>query len=151
MDTYDWSESRMDGKQLGRYGELLVASELLRYGFDVYSGEVDDRGIDLVVRIDENIYHTLQVKTTRTIKSDNFIYVRRVPMELQAYHWVICVICQQGKAAAIYLIPVVENGAVNPFFRLTEYGHKPAYAFTPTKVIACPHYLFEVSIQRLLR
>ena len=71
-------------------------------------------------------------------------------MELQTNLWVVCVICQQKKPAAIYLIPVVENGAVNPFFLLKEYQNAPTYEFTPTKVVACPKYLFETSIQSLL-
>ena len=43
-----WSElSRL---QLGRYAEYFVKMEFTLHGFDVYSAEVDDKGIDFVIR-----------------------------------------------------------------------------------------------------
>ena len=42
--------SNLNHLQLGKYSEYLVIMEFTRYGFDVYSAEVDDKGIDFVVR-----------------------------------------------------------------------------------------------------
>ena len=41
---------------------------LVRAGFDVFSPEVDDKGIDFVLRIDSDPprYHDVQVKTVRS-------------------------------------------------------------------------------------
>ncbi len=47
-EDYDWG--KLNHLQLGRYAEYFVKMEFTRHGFDVYSAEVDDKGIDLVVR-----------------------------------------------------------------------------------------------------
>jgi hypothetical protein len=38
--------------QTGRYGEYFAKMAFARAGFDVFSPEVDDKGIDFVLRID---------------------------------------------------------------------------------------------------
>jgi hypothetical protein len=38
--------------QTGRYGEYFAKMALVRAGFDAFSPEVDDKGIDSVLRID---------------------------------------------------------------------------------------------------
>lgn len=37
--------------------------ECTLYGFDVYSAEVDDKGIDFVIRKDHEKYYDIQVKS----------------------------------------------------------------------------------------
>lgn len=138
---------RLTFQQLGRYGELLVASELLSYNLDVYEEELDDRGINLVVRLHEDLYYTIQVKTSRNTKSADPIYIRRDPTRLEEKRWIAFVHCVQDKFPAIYLFPIVENGNINPI--LTEKNFKmmgPSYEFTSPKVIKHPEYLFDTSI-----
>src|SRR3990170_2253645 len=48
MKKHAWSE--LNSLQIGKYAEYFVKMEFTQYGFDVYSSEVDDRGIDFVVR-----------------------------------------------------------------------------------------------------
>ena len=48
MDKYDWS--RLTHLQVGRFAEYFVKMEFTLYGFDVYQAEVDDKGIDFVIR-----------------------------------------------------------------------------------------------------
>jgi len=64
------------GKQaIGRWGEWYAAMALVRRGTDVYVPFVDERGVDLVVRVDEegcNRFVEVQVKTVRLPQS---IYV----------------------------------------------------------------------------
>jgi len=38
--------SKLSTLQLGRYAEYFVKMEFTLHGFDVYSAEVDDKGID---------------------------------------------------------------------------------------------------------
>ena len=40
---YDWS--RLNHLQLGRYAEYFIKMEFTALGFDVYSAEVDDKGL----------------------------------------------------------------------------------------------------------
>ena len=52
----------------GKSSELIVAGQLIRQEVDIYVPYVDDRGIDLVARVecpDGIRYHDLQVKSVR--------------------------------------------------------------------------------------
>lgn len=51
--------------QVGRYAEYLAKMEFTLDGFDVYTAEVDDKGIDLVVRNECRKFHEAQVKAVR--------------------------------------------------------------------------------------
>ena len=57
--------------QIGKYAEYLVKMALVSHGFDVYSSEVDDRGIDFIVKKDQTTYFDIQVKS---IRGKNYIF-----------------------------------------------------------------------------
>src|SRR5437879_12301684 len=63
MEKFDWSV--LNPLQLGRYAEYFVKMEFTRLGFDVYTSEVDDRGIDFVIRKSGDRYYDVQVKSLR--------------------------------------------------------------------------------------
>jgi hypothetical protein len=67
MERFAWS--KLNGLQIGKYAEYYVKMEFTQHGFDVYSSEVDDRGIDFVVRKERrrNLanYYDVQVKSLR--------------------------------------------------------------------------------------
>ena len=39
---------RLNHLQLGRYAEYLSKMEFASYGFEIYSSEVDDHGVDFI-------------------------------------------------------------------------------------------------------
>lgn len=43
--------------QLGRYAEYFAKMEFASYGLDVYTSEVDDHGIDFIVKDKKNIFN----------------------------------------------------------------------------------------------
>jgi hypothetical protein len=53
-ERYRWSS--LSHLQVGRYAEYFIKMEFTLHGFDVYSAEVDDKGIDFVVRASELQY-----------------------------------------------------------------------------------------------
>ena len=55
----------LNKNQLGRYGEYFVKMEFTRLGLDVYSPEVDDKGIDCIVRTSTGRFFEIQVKSAR--------------------------------------------------------------------------------------
>jgi len=63
MEKYDWS--RLTHLQVGRFAEYFVKMEFTLYGFDVYQAEVDDKGIDFVIRKGHERYFDIQVKSIR--------------------------------------------------------------------------------------
>lgn len=48
MPSLNWNA--LNNLQLGKYAEYYAKMELSSYGFDVYSSEVDDHGIDFIVK-----------------------------------------------------------------------------------------------------
>lgn len=79
MDRYEWR--RLNHIQLGRYAEYLVKMEFTLYGFDVYTAEVDDKGIDFVIRKEHKInddieyrYYDVQVKAVRGM---NYVFFQK--------------------------------------------------------------------------
>lgn len=52
---------------VGKLGEHLVITELLKRGLDVYLPVVDIHGIDAIIRIDRGKYLDVQIKTRKKI------------------------------------------------------------------------------------
>jgi len=65
-EKYQWSH--LNHLQVGKYAEYLVKMELTLYGVDIYTSDVDDRGIDFVARKNVSTYYDFQVKSVRDYK-----------------------------------------------------------------------------------
>lgn len=64
--------SYKDTASFGKRQEYVVIAELLKRGFDVYMTLVDDKGIDCIIRKDENTYIDIQIKArSKTAKQWN--------------------------------------------------------------------------------
>jgi hypothetical protein len=74
----DRSWAHLDKLKVGTYGEYHAKMALVRAGFDVYSPEVDDKAIDLVLRVPGSPprYLDVQVKTVRTVKP-TYVFMRK--------------------------------------------------------------------------
>jgi hypothetical protein len=51
MESFNWSN--LNHLQLGRYGEYFAKMEFTKTGFEVFTAEVDNKGIDCIVRKNE--------------------------------------------------------------------------------------------------
>ena len=71
----DWS--KLSHLQIGKYGEYLAKMEFTKHGFDVYTAEVDDKGIDFVIRKENGQYVEIQVKSVRPTKTNQSVYLRK--------------------------------------------------------------------------
>ena len=60
MSRFRWAG--LNRQQVGRYAEYFVKMEFTMHGFQVYSAEVDDRGIDFVARHEDGTFYEVQVK-----------------------------------------------------------------------------------------
>ena len=73
MPNTNWSE--LSHLQLGRYAEYYAKMEFASYGYDVYTSEVDDHGVDFVARNpDDDQYYEIQVKAVRNL---DYVYIRK--------------------------------------------------------------------------
>ncbi|HYU20457.1 MAG TPA: hypothetical protein VEQ11_17340 [Chloroflexota bacterium] len=81
-DRWDWA--RLNRLQLGRYAEYFVKMEFTLFGFDVYSAEVDDRGIDFVIRRGHDQYYDVQVKS---IRERGYVFLRKQSLSYGTTCW----------------------------------------------------------------
>lgn len=114
---FDWS--RLNHLQIGKYAEYYVKMEAVLYGYDVYSAEVDDRGIDFVLRNDCNNYFDVQVKSVRGY---NYIFFRKDRFEIRENMLAAVAIFQNLKAPDLYLIPATVWRNPNALFVSRDYG-----------------------------
>ena len=97
---YEWGN--LSKLQLGRYAEYFVKMEFTRLGFDVYTAEVDDKGIDFAIGSADNRYFDVQVKSAR---GAGLITLPRAKFEprknlLAAIVWFV-----DGQESELFLIP----------------------------------------------
>lgn len=88
------------------------------FGFQVYRTEVDDRGIDFVVRYENNPFLCIQVKSTRAL---NYVFVRKDKFFLTNENFLALVLLEERKEPALYLIPGVTWKQPNPLFVDRQY------------------------------
>ena len=104
MERYDWR--RLNHLQIGRYAEYLVKMEFTLYGFDVYTSEVDDKGIDFVVRRDCNRYLDVQVKSVR---GRNYVFLPKDKFDCSQPNLLLALaVLDQSESAKLLLIPACE-------------------------------------------
>lgn len=100
LERYNWS--RLTPLQVGRYAEYLVKMEFTLWGFDVYTSEVDDKGIDFVIRRDQGRYYEIQVKSLRGL---GYIFLTKDKFPLRENLLAAIVLFANNEAPSIYLIP----------------------------------------------
>ena len=97
---YDWQ--KLNTQQVGAYSEYFVKMEFTMYGFQVYSTEVDDRGIDFVARYENGPFLPIQVKSIRNL---NYVFVHKDKFELSSRSFLALVILNNHAEPEIFLIP----------------------------------------------
>lgn len=102
----DRSWAHLDTLKVGRYGEYFAKMALVRAGFDVYAPEVDDRAIDLILRLDgaPPRYLDVQVKTLRTVKP-TYLFLRKKHFTLAPNRYLALVLLREGAEPDMFLVP----------------------------------------------
>ena len=85
----------------GKYAEYLVKLEFLKNGLDVYTAEVDNKGIDFVLRIDSDRYFDVQVKS---VTEYNYAFIRKSRIELRD-NMIVALVHFLKDEYRVYLIP----------------------------------------------
>ena len=62
MKKYNWKE--LNRIQKGTFGEYFAKMEFTMYGAEVYTSEIDDRGIDFVCRFPDSDFFEVQANPT---------------------------------------------------------------------------------------
>lgn len=101
MPNLVWS--RLNRMQLGRYAEYYAKMEFASYGFDIYTSEVDDHGVDFVAKPPQShAYFEIQVKSSRDF---GYVYITKEKMQPTANRIVCYMHFIDGKLPDVYIIP----------------------------------------------
>ncbi len=134
-DACNWAP--LDKLRTGRFGEYFARMAFARSGYDVYSPEVDDRAIDLLVRIDgaSPRYLELQVKTVR-VQRPSYVFARKKHFAISPDRFLILVVLDEGREPELFAIPsTVWRSPQRPFVSRDYEGRKsdPEYGLTVSK------------------
>lgn len=120
MQRYNWDA--LNHLQIGRYAEYLVKMEFTMFGFDVFTAEVDDKGIDLIVRRDDATYYDVQVKSAR-LRKTSYIFITKDKFDLRDNMLAVVVLFEKdGEPPKLYIIPSKTWEQPNEMFRDRPYG-----------------------------
>ena len=100
MPRYQWS--RLNNQQVGAYTEYFVKMELTMHGFQVYSTEVDDRGIDFVARYGRGPFVQVQVKSLRGM---GYVFMDKTKFDLHEHVYLALGLLRENEPPELFLIP----------------------------------------------
>jgi hypothetical protein len=151
MTNYDWT--RLNPLQLGRYAEYYAKMEFASYGFEIYTSEVDDHGIDFVAKKSNNRYFDVQVKS---IRGYNYIFFPKDKFNLRNNLYAAIVIFLPTESPHFYLIPSINWQGPNALLVSRDYiGKKsePEWGLNLSKknLDLLYQYSFDKSILELLK
>ncbi len=95
--------------------------EFTLFGFDVYTSEVDDRGIDFVVRKSEHRYYDVQVKS---IRRTNYVFFPKHKFSSRDNLLAAVVLFFEGEPPQLYLIPATAWREPNALLVSRDYEGK---------------------------
>ena len=142
-NRFDWA--RLNHLQVGRYAEYFMKMEVTLCGFEVYTTEVDDRGIDFIMRRD-GLFYEVQVKSARVL---NYIFFDKPKFQLRDSLLAAIVLLQQGVAPELYLIPSTAWRTPTPLLVSNDYvgkKSKPDYGINLSKknLVLLKPYAFDL-------
>jgi hypothetical protein len=116
MAEFIWKNLNL--QQVGAYAEYFVKMEFTMHGFQVFSPEVDDRGIDFIARFGKGSWLEIQVKSVREAK---YIFLTKEKFCLSPMAYAAIVILTEGHKPALYLISSEEWKRPNDLLRDRDY------------------------------
>ncbi len=156
MTMLEWSN--LTKLQLSRYGEYYSKMEFSKNGFDIYTSEIDDKGIDFIVRKvgdSPNIYYyEIQVKTIRWPDS-KYVFMRKSQFPINKNVFLSLIIIKDGRLFHYLICSDEWNKRAYSFFKDRRYEgkkSKPEWGLNLTQKslpILDATFRFENTITRL--
>ena len=103
MKNYTWK--KLSRQQLGKFAEYYSKMELTLHSFQVYSPEIDDRGIDFITRYKTGPLFEIQVKSVR---NSGYVYMEKSKFKLKDNLFCFLLIFNEGQPPDLFLIPSLE-------------------------------------------
>lgn len=117
MPNTNWS--KLSSLQIGRYAEYYAKMEVASYGFEVYTSEVDDHGIDFVCKKSKREFLQIQVKS---IRDYGYVFMQEKKWDVEdANLYLILLIFKDGQLPDVFMIPATEWKNENALFKFKKY------------------------------
>lgn len=102
MPNTHWS--KLNHLQLGRYAEYYAKMEFTSYGFEVYTSEVDDHGVDFIAKIPgKKRFYEVQVKSVRNY---GYVFIAKSKMPELSENRLVCYLhFIDGQLPEVFVIP----------------------------------------------
>lgn len=101
MPNKEWS--KLNNLQLGRYAEYFAKMEVASYGLEVYTSEVDDHGIDFIIKDKKGRFCEIQVKAKT---KNGYVFMQKSKFDIDNKNlYLILLVFESGKLPDIFLIP----------------------------------------------
>lgn len=117
MAKVEWT--KLNNFQIGRYGEYFAKMEFTAYGFDVYSSEVDDHGVDFIAKNKVGEYLEVQVKT---ICKTNYMFIPKDKLKIDDKHIVALLRLEDNEEPEMFVFPATVWEKPNLVFKDRSYG-----------------------------
>lgn len=135
MPSKKWSG--LTSMQLGQYGEYYAKMEFASYGFDVYTSEVDDHGVDFVVR-DTQTGSFCEVQVKSLLKG-NYVFMQKDKLVIDDKHLVCFLHFKENCLPEVYIIPATVWKNPNEVFVDRNYD-KPGQKSKPERAALIRQY-----------
>lgn len=126
MPNTNWS--MLSNLQFGRYGEYYAKMEFASYGFEIYTSEVDDHGIDFIAKRKNGNFLEIQVKS---IRENSYVYMCKNKWDINCRNlYLALLIFKDENLPVVYVVPATAWQNLNELFCDKEYiglKSKPEY------------------------
>ena len=151
MPSKSWA--KLNHLQLGRYAEYYAKMEFASYGFEVYTSEVDDHGIDFIAKKKNGNFLELQVKAVR---QKNYIFMQKEKWNINNLDtYLVLLLFEDGRLPDVYLIPATAWQSPNKLLCDKDYDglkSKPEYGLNLSEknMPLLEPYKFEIALKSFL-
>jgi len=94
--------SSLNNQQVGAFFEYYIKMELTMFGYEVFTPEVDDRGIDFIARRSGSNFIEVQAKALRSV---GYVFLRKSHFLPSPNRYLALGLLHDGQAPRAYLIP----------------------------------------------
>lgn len=149
--------SKLNKQQVGAYAEYFFKMEFTMAGFQVYSTEVDDRGIDFVVRHGKGSFREVQIKSARinAEKPSSYIFMQKTKFDLRDDNMLGLALFYEGREPELFLVPSLRWATPDAMFCDRPYGgelkSKPEWGLSISRRVLpmLNEFKFESVVERL--
>lgn len=150
--------SKLNRQQVGAYAEYFFKMEFTMAGFQVYSSEVDDRGIDFVVRHETGPFREVQIKSARIdpLKPSAYVFMQKSKFGLRSDLLLGLALFCEGREPDLFLIPATRWETPDTVFCDRPYGgtlkSKPEWGVSISRrgMPMLSEFKFDLALERLI-